>query len=242
MAKDPAFLLYSADFLIGALDLSMKERGQYITLLCLQHQKGHLTSELVNILVPNVSRRTLSKFQRDPEGRLFQPRLESEIARRAQKTKTQTDNANKRWLGLPNDEFGNPKPEDFLETEIETEKRKKKKTRHALKETTVRIVAHLNATAGTRYLDTTESTRRLIASRLADGFTPEDLETVITKKWKEWAHTDMAKYMRPSTLFGEKFEGYLNQRDAAKGGQSARKQLSELELTAVRQLMGKEKA
>ena len=40
MAKDPAILFYTSDFLTGTLFLDMKERGQYITMLCLLHQHG----------------------------------------------------------------------------------------------------------------------------------------------------------------------------------------------------------
>ena len=40
--KDPAFLFYSGDFLSGTMLMSDEEVGQYIRLLCLQHQKGHL--------------------------------------------------------------------------------------------------------------------------------------------------------------------------------------------------------
>ena len=46
---------------------------------------------------------------------------------------------------------------------------------------------------------------------MLDGFTVDDFQTVITKKAKEWQGTDMAQYLRPETLFGTKFEGYLNQ-------------------------------
>ena len=46
---------------------------------------------------------------------------------------------------------------------------------------------------------------------MLDGFTVDDFQTVITKKAKKWQGTDMAQYLRPETLFGTKFEGYLNQ-------------------------------
>jgi len=51
----------------------------------------------------------------------------------------------------------------------------------------------------------------LIKARIADGFTIKDFETVIQKKADEWLKTDMSKYLRPETLFGTKFESYLNQ-------------------------------
>ena len=37
--KDPAFLFYSSDFLSGTMLMTDEEIGQYIKLLCLQHQK-----------------------------------------------------------------------------------------------------------------------------------------------------------------------------------------------------------
>ena len=45
MAKDPAFVFYTGDFLNGVIDMTMEERGQYITLLCFQHQKGHISQK-----------------------------------------------------------------------------------------------------------------------------------------------------------------------------------------------------
>lgn len=73
------------------------------------------------------------------------------------------------------------------------------------------IVTFLNSTVGSNYKSTTGKTRKLIAARLAEGFTIDDFKAVITKKAKEWQNTDMAQYLRPETLFGTKFEGYLNQ-------------------------------
>lgn len=73
------------------------------------------------------------------------------------------------------------------------------------------IVSHLNSVTGSSYRSTTSKTRKLIAVRLAEGFTVDDFKTVITKKAEEWTGTDMAQYLRPETLFGTKFEGYLNQ-------------------------------
>ena len=76
---------------------------------------------------------------------------------------------------------------------------------------TENIISFLNSTTGSKYKASTDKTRRLIAARLAEGFTVDDFKAVITKKAKEWQGTDMAQYLRPETLFGTKFEGYLNQ-------------------------------
>ena len=73
------------------------------------------------------------------------------------------------------------------------------------------VVDYLNTAAGTSYKKNTPKTVRNIKARLKEGFTVEDFKTVIDKKVKEWKGSDMERYLRPDTLFGTKFEGYLNQ-------------------------------
>lgn len=72
------------------------------------------------------------------------------------------------------------------------------------------IVNYLNEKAKTSYKKTTESTKRHILARLHDGFTLDNIKSVIDKKVKEWKDTEFEKYIRPETLFGTKFESYLN--------------------------------
>ena len=76
---------------------------------------------------------------------------------------------------------------------------------------TEEVVDHLNQRAGTHYKATTANTRKLIKARLKEGFTVDELKMVIDKKCSEWLNNrDMVQYLRPETLFGPKFEGYLN--------------------------------
>lgn len=85
------------------------------------------------------------------------------------------------------------------------------------------IVDYLNAQAGTRFRSTSEDTRKHIRARMADGYTLEDFKTVIDKKVEEWKGGEMGKYLRPSTLFGPKFESYLNQAPPVKKTKSISK-------------------
>lgn len=79
------------------------------------------------------------------------------------------------------------------------------------------IVGYLNERCGTRYRHQAEKTRRLIDDRFRDGFTEADFRAVIDGRAAAWlGDADMAQYLRPETLFGTKFEGYLNA--PAKGG------------------------
>lgn len=97
MAKDPAFLFYSSDFLSGVQDLTMDERGQYITLLCLQHQKGHLSEKTIRLSLGNAAADVLAKFRQDADGNFFNERLESEIGKRAAFSTKQKERATKGW-------------------------------------------------------------------------------------------------------------------------------------------------
>lgn len=78
---------------------------------------------------------------------------------------------------------------------------------------TEEVVNHLNRRAGTKYRPTTANTRKLVKARLKEGFTIEDMKLVIDKKCADWLNNpEMVKFLRPDTLFGNKFEGYLNAR------------------------------
>ena len=74
----------------------------------------------------------------------------------------------------------------------------------------VEIIDHLNLRTGQHYKTTTQKTRDLIKARLNEKFTIDDFKVVIDKMCVEWMNTDMQKYLRPETLFGNKFESYLN--------------------------------
>ena len=76
------------------------------------------------------------------------------------------------------------------------------------------VIDYLNEKANTSYRTTTKKTQQLIRCRQKEGFNLNDFKIVIDKKTKEWGKdSSMVKYLRPETLFGTKFEGYLNQKD-----------------------------
>jgi hypothetical protein len=83
MSKDPAILFYTGDFLNGCTDLTFEERGQYITLLCLQHQKGHLSEKTIRLSVGSVSVDVLKKLSKDETGNYFNERMELEMQKRS---------------------------------------------------------------------------------------------------------------------------------------------------------------
>lgn len=84
-------------------------------------------------------------------------------------------------------------------------------------ETTIKlIIDYLNSKAMTNYRATSQTTKKHINARLNEGYKFDDFVTVIDNKTREWMKTDMEKYLRPETLFGSKFESYLNQKDSSR--------------------------
>lgn len=75
------------------------------------------------------------------------------------------------------------------------------------------IVNYLNLKTKKNFKAGTKATQRHISARLEEGYSLEDFKCVIDKKVREWQGTEMDQYLRPETLFGTKFEGYLNQSD-----------------------------
>ena len=96
----------------------------------------------------------------------------------------------------------------------------------SIKDKAIYIVGHLNEKAGKRFKPTSKDTQTLIRARMNEGFKEEDFITVIDKMCAKWkGDAKMDDYLRPSTLFGTKFESYLNtsvpQPAPARGGRPA---------------------
>lgn len=73
------------------------------------------------------------------------------------------------------------------------------------------IISYLNLNLGTKYKEKNKGTLILINKRIDEGYTVDDFKSVIDKKVKTWRNTKFEQYLNPQTLFGDKFEIYLNQ-------------------------------
>ena len=107
-SKDPAFLFYSGDFLVGTMRMKDDEIGKYIKLLCMQHQNGgFLTQDDIDFVLPNKEKKVLEKFIKE-DGKYYNDRLLNEIDKRKKHSEKQRANAMKRWNkdsqcdGIPN--------------------------------------------------------------------------------------------------------------------------------------------
>lgn len=71
----------------------------------------------------------------------------------------------------------------------------------------------MNKKANTNYRVTSEKTKKLINARLNEKYKEQDFYKVIDTKCTSWLKDkEMCKYLRPETLFGTKFESYLNEK------------------------------
>lgn len=96
------------------------------------------------------------------------------------------------------------------------------------------IVFYLNEKANTKYRSSSNKTKDLIKARWNEKFTLDDFKMVIDKKTTEWLHDkEMSKYLRPETLFGTKFESYLNQKGIEQPKSSHRPEVKESVLAGI---------
>lgn len=123
-----------------------------------------------------------------------------------------------RETSIPQDEpniFSESEGEQMTLTEAIQEHPSESKTEQKIP--TVEIINYLNEKTNSSYKPSTHTTQVKIRTRFREGFTLEDFKKVIDLKAAEWLnHPQMSKYLRPETLFGNKFESYLNQKSSKK--------------------------
>ena len=78
------------------------------------------------------------------------------------------------------------------------------------------IIDYLNSKTGKNYRANVQKNKSLIKARWSEGYRLEEFKQVIDNMVKDWSGTKYAKYLRPETLFGTKFDGYLNQGNVVK--------------------------
>lgn len=72
------------------------------------------------------------------------------------------------------------------------------------------VIDYFNSVCGTDFKKNTKATIEKVQARFNEKFTIEDFKSVIDFKNKQWKDDPkMKEYLRPETLFGSKFEAYL---------------------------------
>lgn len=213
MAKDPAVLFYTSDFLSGTMLMRNDQVGKYIKLLCIQHQQGHLSEEDMLEICGTYDERIFSKFVKDENGLYYNVRMEVEANKRRAYIESRSNNRK----GNKNEDMNEHMKKDMNEDmsnhmtshmENENINENVNKDINVIKD----IITYLNNKLNTRYKYTTKDIQLHIRARLNEGFVYEDFVEVIDKKYNVWFGTDMAMYLRPKTLFGTNFQSYLNEK------------------------------
>jgi uncharacterized phage protein (TIGR02220 family) len=73
------------------------------------------------------------------------------------------------------------------------------------------VIEYLNSKTGKKFSSKSKDSM-MIGTLLRSNYTEEDCKRVIDEKVSQWINNpDMSKYLRPNTLFGSKFDRYLNE-------------------------------
>jgi hypothetical protein len=90
--NDPAFNFYSDNFLTGTMFFTDEQLGKYIRLLCAQHLTGHLSEENMLIICKKYDEKIWAKFKKDEQNLYYNERLEREIIKRREYSKSRSLN------------------------------------------------------------------------------------------------------------------------------------------------------
>ena len=186
-----------------------------------------MSKKTVFLSVGTPSEDVLSNFSVDEEGLYYNERLEAEIKKRELYSQSRALNGSKGGRPKKTDgnqketicfSYGKPYAEAY-ENHTENENINVNENNNLLY--IQEIVEYLNGKLNTRYRYTTKSIQSHIRARLSEGFTVEDFKTVVDKKVKSWLGTEWQKYLRPDTLFGSKFQAYLNEIEKPKSNRDS---------------------
>lgn len=93
--KDPAFLMYSGDFLAGTYTMNYEQKGKYITLMCIHHQKGFLTDIDLQSVLADTDIVVASKFYKAEDGNWYNQKMIAVIEERKEYTANRLKNFHK---------------------------------------------------------------------------------------------------------------------------------------------------
>jgi hypothetical protein len=114
MAKDPAFLFYTQDFTTGTQFFTDEQVGKYVRLLLAQHQHGHLYEKQMIHICKTHDKDIFAKFKIDSEGLFYNERLERELIKRKEYSKSRSNNRKKRIISESYDSHMENVNEDYI--------------------------------------------------------------------------------------------------------------------------------
>jgi len=210
MSKDPAFLFYPNDYIGGTMGMTFEEKGAYIELLMLQFNRGHMTLHMIGQTVGQLWDTLQDKFVADDKGLYYNKRLDEEIFKRKNYVKSRNNNRS----GA--NQYSNNKEDTTGHMTSHMENENEDVNRDIVIDDNIpykEIIDYLNLKANTKFQHSSVKTKGLIKARFNNNFTLEDFKKVIDNKCTDWLNDEkFSAFLRPETLFSNKFEGYLNQK------------------------------
>lgn len=218
MKQKPSLQFYQQDFL-GSMDvqtMTAEQVGCYCLLLfnC-YNNGGTLPSEPeeLSMLCRGIApaSKVLNKFYKRGEY-LRHKRIDEELEKQVKFSKKQSENAQSGWQKRKTETMP-PQSHGKKVAPVRQCSSSSSSSSNNIRY----IVRLLNTNAGKKFKPSTDKTVSCIKARLSEGYTLEDFEKVIAIKTKQWRGDEkMEMFLRPETLFGSKFESYLNEKSVQK--------------------------
>jgi len=217
MNKPPAFQLYAADFYMDTADWTCPQIGVYIRLLMYEWINGALSPKISDLArIAGIDARSLQKmwllklakkFILNDANMLINPRMEQEREKQENYRKSQEESG-RRGGKITQKKRRNISSEPSSEPSSGNKALQSSSSINTIPYS--EIVSYLNLKTGKNFKHTTKETQRFIKARFKSGFVLEDFFSVIDNQTGKWlSKPDMVDYLRPETLFGTKFESYL---------------------------------
>jgi uncharacterized phage protein (TIGR02220 family) len=202
MARDPAFLFYDADAAKDVSHMNRLERGCYFDLIQAQRKFGSFTVEQAKKILSHDFEScwpSLELILTIEKERYCVEWVKDSIEKRKEYSEIQRKRIQDYW----DNKKSIPRNNGGISTDIPLE----------IENEIVIVIEYLNKVSGKKFSEKSKPTIKHIKARLAEKFTIEQFKHVIDIKCDEWMKDiKMSKYVRPETLFGTKFESYLNEK------------------------------
>lgn len=97
-----------------------------------------------------------------------------------------------------------------------------------------KVIGRLNDLSDKKFRYDTEGTLYLIRCKIGDGYTEENLLLVVEEMCRRWKDDPVSRlWMRPETLFGKHFEGYLQEALSRQGSVFGHDELARLAIERI---------
>ncbi len=217
MQKDPAFLFYPGDYLRDTQCLSEKAQVAYDRIICEHMRNICIRQQQLNFFTKRLSdeeKEELMMVLTKIDGGFCVDWVVASIEKRKAYSESRKQNRagkTKEHMLTHDSHMENENEKestDIIEDESVTENKNK-----FPKNFVSDIINYLNEKMGSSFKSSTQTTIQHIRARYNEGYRIDDFKKVIDIKYDKWHdNPNMVDYLRPQTLFGTKFESYLNEK------------------------------